>query len=323
MKTILIRLILIITLILNIPTALAGNINVVYTIDNNYPIYTLLSINSILRNNISNSDYTFYIIENNLTNYNKNLMTKFINKRHQKIEFINIKQDILNKKIYTYCKYISSIGLARIYIDKLLPKDIDKVLYIDADTLILSDIKELYDIDLGNKYLGMVENITGANYSKKDSIYYNSGVILIDLKKVRNENSWQKMEKFCLENIDKFKYEEGNAKNLLLLPDQDVINIIYDGRIKLLDKKWNQQKIIINKNSGIIHFIGEEKPWYYKINYNGILRADFKIYHENWKSCKDLSIWRFFNLVKNTIREYKNSVKNKLLYYKSFLKNQR
>lgn len=45
----------------------AENINVAFTIDNNYPIFTMLVINSILRNNTSNSDYTFYVIENNLT----------------------------------------------------------------------------------------------------------------------------------------------------------------------------------------------------------------------------------------------------------------
>ena len=67
----------------------AENINVAFTIDNNYPIFTMLVINSILRNNTSNSDYTFYVIENNLTAKNKLKMQKYVNKRKQTVEFIN------------------------------------------------------------------------------------------------------------------------------------------------------------------------------------------------------------------------------------------
>ena len=67
-----------------------ANINVVFTIDNNYPIYTMLLINSILKNNISNSKYTFWVIEPDITPKNKAKMKKFVEDFGQEINFIDI-----------------------------------------------------------------------------------------------------------------------------------------------------------------------------------------------------------------------------------------
>ena len=195
-------LILLIVIVLNTNYSFANKaekINVAFTIDNNYPIFTLLSINSILKNNVSNSDYMFYIIENNLTDKNKKKMEKFVKKRNQEIEFINIDKPLLkNKELYVHdhCKHVTEIAMARVYLPEILSNDINKVIYLDADTLVLTDLKELYNEDLHGFVAGMVLDISGkVDFKnkifsfKKD--YYNSGVILIDLKKAREENSTQ------------------------------------------------------------------------------------------------------------------------------------
>ena len=61
-------------------------IDILYTIDENYAIPCLLSINSILLNNTSNNDYTFYIIVNDLSTKKQNFMKKFRHKLHKKIQ---------------------------------------------------------------------------------------------------------------------------------------------------------------------------------------------------------------------------------------------
>ena len=120
----------------------AENINVAFTIDNNYPIFTMLVINSILRNNTSNSDYTFYVIENNLTAKNKLKMQKYVNKRNQTVEFINVDTSIIDEGnwFFWFSNRITSIAMARILIPDILPKQVQKVIYMDADPLVLSDL---------------------------------------------------------------------------------------------------------------------------------------------------------------------------------------
>ena len=63
--------------LINPVSAKNNKMNVLFTIDNNYAVYTLLSINSILLNNTSNSKYTFYIIETDLSDKNKKNDGKF------------------------------------------------------------------------------------------------------------------------------------------------------------------------------------------------------------------------------------------------------
>lgn len=130
--------------------AIAQKINVAFNIDNNYPIYTLLVINSILKNNTSNSDYTFYIVENNLSFLNKIKMKRYVEKRKQKIEFININTDKIDKGkwFYGFSKRITSIAMVRILLPEIMPANVDRVLYLDGDILVLKDLKELYNTDM-------------------------------------------------------------------------------------------------------------------------------------------------------------------------------
>lgn len=285
--------------------------NVVYTIDKNYPIFTLLSINSILENNLSNNKYHFYIIENNLTNNQKKMMKRFVNKRNQNIDFININNPIINnKKAYnsTYCTHITGIALARIYTSDLLPQDIDRVLYLDSDTLILSDLTPLFKTNIDNYMAGMVLNITeneDAVLYKFKNGYYNSGVILMNLKKAREEGSPKQFEKYYNDNIDKFLYNKTNEK-IFPLPDQDLINVVWDGKINKLDGKWNQQQNL-STNTGILHYIGKNKPWYYN-NPNNFNR----LYWINWNKAPELRKYQFFYLSKRIITNYINYINRRL-----------
>ena len=142
--------------------AIAQKINVAFTIDNNYPIYTLLVINSILKNNTSNSDYTFYIVENNLSFLNKIKMKRYVEKRKQKIEFININTDKIDKGkwFYGFSKRITSIAMVRILLPEIMPANVDRVLYLDGDILVLKDLKELYNTDMEGKAFAMAPNIS-------------------------------------------------------------------------------------------------------------------------------------------------------------------
>lgn len=80
---------------LSLGSCFAENINVAYNIDNNYVPYTLVSISSILRNNKSKSNYTFYILENSITKYNKAKMFAFVKLKGQNIEFVDVNSKFL------------------------------------------------------------------------------------------------------------------------------------------------------------------------------------------------------------------------------------
>lgn len=148
----------------------------------------------------------------------------------------------------------------------------DKVLYLDVDTIVLKDLWNVFNINLNENIAGAVEdlwikklykkskpishsNITYRQYFEKiyqnsKFRYFNAGFLLLNLKKMREENIDNKL----------WEYLEDNHP--LVFQDQDVLNAVFKDRIVFLDKKWNCFQGL-NKClfPAVIHYVGAEKPW--------------------------------------------------------------
>ncbi|MBG9983095.1 glycosyltransferase family 8 protein [Aerococcaceae bacterium DSM 111020] len=156
-----------------------------------------------------------------------------------------------------------------------LPAFLKKVLYIDPDTLIINTLRPLWEKDLEGKMLaaashvGLVDVTTPLNKLRLDldHPYYNSGVLLIDLELARHNIHWQDISDI-LDKYGKFA----------LLPDQDVLNYLYgDDILWIPEEYWNYDARFyhsyyarskgeydihwVMKNTSILHFCGQPKPW--------------------------------------------------------------
>ena len=300
-------------------------INIAFAIDNNYPIFTLLAIDSMLKNNTSNANIRFFIVENNLTNYNKNKMRKFVEKRGQKIEFVNIDTKVIDDGInyFTFSNRITPIAMARILLATILPKEIDKVLYLDGDILVTGNIQELYDFNFTNYPVAMAANNYQAKHylpctakCKRKHFYANSGVILMDLNKWREENIPEQLLNYFKINKKYFLFIEPSYgyswdKKYFLYPDQDLLNVVLDGRIKPLPQRWNNQ--VVNMRSmvdpyvpGILHYIGAVKPW----NFPEVFDRSNKLYMKYWDN-SELFLYKYIYGLKAFWKHYKY-----IYYYK-------
>ena len=132
--------------------------------------------------------------------------------------------------------YIPRIVTAKLLIPTLLSDDIDKALYLDGDTLILSDVKELYNENIENYIASMgIDNGDYAdreinNYPVTQPCYFNAGVILFNLSKWREMNITEQMEEFTKQNPKLFYAE------------QDILNSVINYEdIKMFEIKWNNQ----------------------------------------------------------------------------------
>lgn len=332
MKRFLITFIVLLILPLNVwaKTESKAHIDIAFTIDNNYPVFTLLAINSILKNNYSKSDYTFYIVENNVTDKNKEMMRKFVEENHQKIEFINVDTYIIDqgKNFFKFSGRITPIAFARILLPDLLP-NLDKVLYLDSDILVTIDLKPLFETNIKNYNAGMALNVTKDNgaldlYKFKHG-YYNSGVILMNLKKCRQDNSPQKMIEFLRKNEEKFDFNKDyyddfspnkKKKSYWLYPDQDLINIVWDGKIKKLPQKWNNQCIWGESiedpiAEGIYHYIGSLKPWEYLYKDHSFWQ---ELYMDYWNETQ-FANYKYYCIYLNLRKNIKYTINKKIYRY--------
>lgn len=142
--------------------------------------------------------------------------------------------------------------LVRCYAPELLP-DVDKVIYMDLDVEIVGDLRELWETDLeGCPVAGVID--TGIRkvklpYIRDIMTYINVGVLVMDLHAFR--------EMHVSEDMDELLH-----KWLLGYPDQDALNIVCDGKIKLLDNKWNSGPSTgISEEAVIYHTTDGAKPW--------------------------------------------------------------
>lgn len=163
----------------------------------------------------------------------------------------------------------------RLLAPQLLPKTLDRIIYLDPDTLVINTLRPLWELDLeGNLFAaaahtGPTELANDVNRIrlKTEHKYYNSGVLLIDLAAGR--------ERIAPEEI--FRYAEEHPKELIL-PDQDILNILFgDQTLELDDYIWNYDarnfRSYMMRSSGtstvdwvventvVLHFCGKAKPW--------------------------------------------------------------
>jgi len=308
--------------------SIAQDINVAYTIDKNYSLFAMISIFSVLENNYLNNKYNFFIVENDIPQKRLDEMKNFVNKRGQNIYFIHINSDDICKGENIYLSLhnrISKIGMARILLPDLLPKNIHRVIYIDADTLVSDDLSKLYNVDLKNNIFGMVKDIHPFLEGKVNQ-YYNSGLIVMDLDKSRKEKISDKLFNFYYKNHLKFS-PDSKGKIKYWLADQDLINLVLKNNIEKLPNKWNNQiladYIMMPQTNGIYHYIGDIKPWHFpKSNVQS-----YKLYYYYWnkspfKKYKYYYYFASFNKIymRNVLNLY-NSIKSDHYHLIQLIKN--
>lgn len=241
------------------------------------------TITSILRNTKARC-YIHLLCDETLSNENYIKFNELVCQYGQKIKFYNINlDDISGLAKNEELNRVSKGALYRLMIPELV--DVEKIIYLDSDVIVNLDISTLWNIDIRNYILGAVLDIESTRKDKKfkkfyKSInvnldkYFNSGVIIFNLNKLRNFDLINKSIEFFSNRPD--------VPHL----DQSALNYFFkDNDVKLLDRKYNiivtdeLMKINfkgkkIDNISGIYHFAGVGKPW------NGIYNEYDKLY---WK----------------------------------------
>jgi lipopolysaccharide biosynthesis glycosyltransferase len=154
--------------------------------------------------------------------------------------------------------------LTRLYLNSLLPSDLDRVLYLDCDVLVYDDVCDLLSVDMQGCALAAVDDVANKNRKhltererrkdllsmRREAMYFNAGVLVFD---------WQKALR--LELLQRAAAAYWKDPSQYPLHDQDVLNAIIDGDVLSLPAKWNQRPRYRVLDSGIVHFVGSGKPW--------------------------------------------------------------
>ena len=214
-----------------------------FAIDNKYVRPLAVAIKSILNYFPKNRELEIIVGNVNISQENKNKLNEIY-----PIRFVNV--DISRvKNIKINIVYHSSAIFARLLMPEIL-KNIDKALYMDCDIIVQDDITRLWDMDISNHVLAAAQDYT--ILERDGYIYFNSGILLMNFDLWRKKKVSKKAIKYVSKNITNFT-------------DQDAMNHILKGDYLRISKKWNTNPISGEIDGlKIIHFLGSEKPWWYK-----------------------------------------------------------
>jgi len=233
-------------------------INIVTAADDRYAGHLAVMLYSLLENKRSSLQVTIYIIESHISHENKVLLNNIIKKFNSKILYLTLDSTIYEN--FKTLGHISKETYFRISIPELLDRSVEKAIYLDSDLIVKEDISALWNHHVDHVFLGAVKDAylrksrNSALSIPQDSDYFNTGVLILNLKKWRAFNITNKIIDFIKNNAEKIVY-----------PSQDPINAILHNAWLPLDEKWNYQPYLHKTRPldqpAIIHFCGFAKPW--------------------------------------------------------------
>ena len=279
---------------------MSNKINIAYTPDDNYINLTIVSMQSVIENN-KDCDIEFIIGYSKLSNHSLSKLKWMESNKNCSIRFVKI--DEADFQGMTVSCWVTIQAWFRIKIPELCP-DLDKILYLDCDTLINDSIINLWNIDLKNNYLAAVKDIINVDKHIKrlkmeDNYYFNSGVLLLNCVKFREDDVFHKIKDITKSNL----YD-------ILYCDQDTLNIIADSKKIDLEKKYNYMELW--NNNGYFEYFDEEEKEYIKARNNPVIihMVGTKPTHKACKHSYLDSWWKYAketNIYDELFETYNNS----------------
>ena len=252
-------------------TPVKQRIPIFFACDNNYIPYLAVALASIEAHASDEYEYEAFILTEGFC---KDRLERLLgmNLSRVKVRTVDVShrvEGIRERLNSTLRDYYSVSIFYRLFIPSLF-KGLDRAIYLDCDIVLNDDIAKMYFEDIGENILGAVTDETIAPIPEfrayTDGVigmpsgeYFNSGVLLINATKFREE----RIEEKFLYLLNKYNFRT-------VAPDQDYLNYLCCGRVKYLELGWNKMPHKTSRFDGrdvrLVHYNMFEKPW----RYNGV-----------------------------------------------------
>lgn len=271
-----------------------GTVPIFFATDDNYLPFLAVTLESIWENSSHEYDYEMYVLHSGVSkDYEEKIMR--YNKQGFRLTFVDVTEPLKKISEYLHMRdYYTCTTYFRIFIAGMFPQ-YEKALYLDCDTVILGDVSELFNYDLGNNLLAgapcegvnsfevykrYVREVDGLN----PDYFFNAGVILMNLKLFREEKFYEKFADL----LQKYKFT--------VIQDEDYLNVLCQDRVLRLPRVWNKtpvaQDILPREDLRIVHFLMTWKPWHY---------ADIPYQEYFWEYAEKTA---FYQQLKEMLRSY-------------------
>lgn len=282
--------------------------NIVYSSSDIYAEICGVSLTSLLENNKESDEINVFIVDNDISELNKQRLENTTKKYGRSITFVSKieLEKLTNTRIYTGRWNIGTYF--RLYLSSILPKEIERVIYVDCDMIIRHSLEEVYNLDLENCSVAGADDCRSDLYrveigSKPGTVYINNGFMVIDLKKWREQGVEELFTKFISDRNGDCTYMDQAPLNGILGPRNEIYEIpskynaqrvffdfSYRNLIRLRKPEYHLSEEDYNEAVNdpiVVHFtpvfISGTRPWQVKDNHK---------FTNEWRHYKEISEWK-------------------------------
>lgn len=239
-------------------------LNIFFNVDKLFLIHFTVTLTSILENNkhFKINAYVVHDLDNDKIFHE---IVAFFQKKYNIVLNLLI-ADISIFENFQTSIFISKASYFRLLFADIIPPHINSGLYIDCDTIITGSLQELPDLNFFDSTKTIEYSILAvSDKNEKEELirlsdlgiqskmYFNAGVLFVNLKKWRENSVTGKLIQIAREYKENLKWH-----------DQDVLNIFFKNQCGTLDTTYNNLSDKKLSNLPIvIHFTGSSKPWHY------------------------------------------------------------
>lgn len=251
---------------------------VVYITDDNYAMPTAVSVTSLYYSKNDRYEYRVYIICTGVSDENLDRL-KALSKSDFEVTLI-LEDNRFDGIRAAGVEHVSGAALFKFELPNIFSQ-YEKILYLDGDTLVCKDLAELFETDIEDRYAAVVKDyktttykipqLVKLNIAHKHKFYWNSGMMLLNLKNMRRDNLSQKLYDYRMNGVNIFM-------------DQDAFNVVFEENVRYVSFYYNTLTVIpeqfdrqtiadyydlepydsfkqIIGRSYILHLTGQYKPW--------------------------------------------------------------
>ncbi|MBR0226653.1 MAG: glycosyltransferase family 8 protein [Thermoguttaceae bacterium] len=228
-------------------------IEVMLVSDANYSAFLATTIVSILKNAAPDDSIRFHIVDAGLDEADRDAIEELKSLRAFDAVFYT-------PNLQEYAKYLCddisrfpAVVNYRLFASSFLPETLDKIVYMDVDVVVLASLREFWETPLDDLFLAAAPDLNMRLSHRKaigldeNYLYFNSGALLMNLKKWREDNITEKLLKIALE-----------IKKEIDFPDQDVLNVYaFHNGYQRLPEGWNvHPRDYVEGKTRLLHYMG-------------------------------------------------------------------
>lgn len=240
---------------------------VFFTIDEGYAPWLAVALTSMKANASRKYDYEIHVVYRDMDEETISRL-KEIGDDWFRIEFTPMPHnlDMISDRIGNRLRadYFTLTIFFRLFLPDMFPW-YSKGIYLDSDICVPGDISKMYEIEIGDNFLGVINDYSIANVPElrhyvADAVgvdaehYFNSGILLMNFDKIREHQ----LSRRFLDLLTTYHFD-------CIAPDQDYLNALCKDKVTYLDREWDSMPCYLDpfENPHIIHYNLFDKPWCY------------------------------------------------------------